>query len=164
MNFNFFKDRVYVRNLVYGVEDGIVSTVGLLAGVAIAGISESTLILTGSIMITVEALSAAAGSYLSEQSVEEDFTTHSSEKKSIEGGLVMFAAHFIAGFIPLLPYLVIDISGAFSSSIALSFAALFILGLWSGRRGNHIWKSAWRMAIVGGLAIVVGAIVGRIIH
>jgi len=62
---------VYVRNFVFGVEDSLVSTVGLLSGIASAGASTATIFLTGTVLIFVEAFSMAVGSYLSEESVEE---------------------------------------------------------------------------------------------
>src|SRR5262245_46938731 len=66
----------YFRNFVFGVEDSLVSTVGLLSGVAIAGLAREEIFLTGVILIFVEAVSMAAGSFLSESSAEE-FATHS---------------------------------------------------------------------------------------
>ncbi len=63
--------KVYLRNFVFGVEDSLVSTVGLLSGVAAAGVETKTIVLTGVVLIIVEALSMAVGSYLSEYSVEE---------------------------------------------------------------------------------------------
>ncbi len=163
MSFSFFRDAVFMRNLVFGIEDGLVSTVGLLSGIAIAGVSGATIFLTGTVLIMVEAFSMAAGSYLSEETVEENFEAPQSQVRSIEGSAVMFFSYLIAGYIPLMPYLYMDVSRAFSTSIACSFAALFVLGLWSGRRGHAAWRSAWRMAFVGGAAIVVGATAGALL-
>jgi VIT1/CCC1 family predicted Fe2+/Mn2+ transporter len=161
MNLSFFRDSVFVRNLVFGIEDGLVSTVGLLSGIAIAGISGATIFLTGTILIFVEAFSMAAGSYLSEESVEENFEAPQTQTRSIEGSAVMFISYVVAGYIPLLPYVLMDVSRAFTTSIVLAFASLFILGLWSGRKSHMALKSAWRMAIVGGAAIIIGASVGK---
>lgn len=163
MSWAFIKDSVFVRNLVFGIEDGLVSTVGLLSGIAIAGVSGATIFVTGAILVFVEAFSMAAGSYLSEESVEENFEAPQSSTRSIEGSAVMFVSYAVAGFIPLLPYVLLDVSRAFTTSIVCAFAALFILGLWSGRRGKSAWKSAWRMALVGGAAIIVGATVGSLL-
>jgi vacuolar iron transporter family protein len=162
MSFAFIRDSLFLRNLVFGIEDGLVSTVGLLSGIAIAGVSAQTIFLTGSILIVVEAFSMAAGSYLSEESVEENFEKPQSQTRSIEGSIVMFFSYIIAGFIPLLPYVVLDVGTAFTTSIVSAFCALFILGLWSGRKSHDAWKSAWRMAIVGGAAIIIGASIGRL--
>ena len=54
----------YYRNFVFGVEDSLVSTVGLLSGISIAGVTNKTIIMTGVILIFVEAVSMGAGSFL----------------------------------------------------------------------------------------------------
>ena len=162
MDGRFFADRRFLRNLVFGIEDGVVSTVGLLSGIAIAGVDPWTIFLTGVVLIFVEAFSMAAGSYLSEESVEERFEVGVSERRSIEGGVVMFFSYAIAGFIPLLPYILVPIEQAFTMSIVASFIALFVLGLWSGR-GRRMWRAGVRMMLIGGAAIIVGVTVGSLV-
>lgn len=153
---------IYLRNFIFGVEDSLVSTVGLLSGVAIAGVARETILLTGVVLIFVEAFSMAAGSFLSETFAEE-FTTHRSAvgPRSLFAGSIMFASYFVAGFIPLFPYVFVAGNSAFPLSIASSVAALFALGLASGALSKiSILKSALRMAVVGSIAIAVGVTVG----
>ena len=151
-----------LRNLVFGVEDSLVSTVGLLSGVAIAGVARDTILLTGVVLIFVEAFSMAAGTFLSEAS-EEDFLHIKtiSGRSSFADGIVMFLSYFVSGFIPLLPYAFFKTAYAFPLSVVLSLIALLLLGAWGGKvtRGS-IRKSALRMFLVGGLAIVVGITAG----
>lgn len=151
-----------LRNFIFGVEDGLVSTVGLLAGVAVAGVDTSTVILTGAVLIFVEAFSMAVGSFLSEQSVEE-LSAHGKVpvRKPILGGLVMFISYVCAGLVPLGPYLVLSGMYAVWASILLTLAALFVLGSLSGKisRGG-ILRSGLRMFVVGGIAVAVGAVIG----
>lgn len=156
---------IYIRNLVFGVEDGIVSTVGLLSGIAIAGVPGPTIFLTGTVLVFVEAFSMAAGSFLSEESVEEaEARGIVKSGKSLEAGVVMFCSYFLAGFIPLAPYIIYEEVGqAFTISIMAAVAALLVLGVWSGRRTHAgMLRSAIRVAFVGGAAIIVGAIVGSL--
>jgi len=47
----------HLRNFVFGVEDSIVSTVGLVSGIAIAGLPKTEILLTGAVLIFVEAFS-----------------------------------------------------------------------------------------------------------
>ncbi len=154
-----------IRNFVFGVEDSLVSTVGLLSGIAIAEVPRKTILLTGIVLIFVEAFSMAAGSFLSERSAEE-YT------KQIEtpffgpmlGGLTMFFSYFISGFIPLAPYIFVAGTLALPVSVALSLIALFILGIIGAKMSHtNIVKSGLRMLIIGGIAIAVGITVGRFI-
>lgn len=154
---------MYVRNVVFGVEDSLVSTVGLLSGIAAAGVPRGTVFLTGTVLIFVEAFSMAVGSFLSERSVEEyERASVASGRNSLIAGSVMFFSYFLSGFVPLLPYFFTEVRAAFWSSIFLSLIALFLLGLVSGRMFKADgWKSALRTFFVGGIAVAVGVLVGQ---
>ncbi len=152
----------YLRNFVFGVEDSLVSTVGLLSGVAIAGMSAEDIFVTGLILIFVEAISMSAGSFLSETSAEEyENKTTAPSVRSYRSSLIMFVSYFVSGLVPLAPYLFMQGASAFLSSIGISVAALFILGAVSAKlSGTNMKRSALRMAFIGGLAIGAGVLIG----
>lgn len=154
----------YLRNFVFGVEDSLVSTVGLLSGVAIAGMAREDIFVTGLILIFVEAISMAAGSFLSESSAEEYETRREAPTaRSYLSSAIMFVSYFISGFIPLAPYLVFEGAAAFFLSIGVSLAALVVLGAVSARFSRtRVVPIAARMALIGGLAIGAGLLVGGI--
>ncbi len=160
------KKALYVRNFVFGVEDSLVSTVGLLSGIAIAQVPRETIFLTGVVLICVEAFSMAAGSFLSEYSAEDYVEQREvSARRPIAAGVVMFFSYFLSGFVPLLPYVFFETNQAFLLSIALSLAALFILGMVDARFSRvRVARNALRMALVGGIAIVVGVLVGGFLN
>jgi VIT1/CCC1 family predicted Fe2+/Mn2+ transporter len=60
-----------MRPLVFGLEDGIVSTAGAVVGIAAGSQNSHVVILSGTVLILVEALSMAAGEYLSSKSQRE---------------------------------------------------------------------------------------------
>jgi len=156
----------YFRNFIFGVEDSLVSTVGLVSGIAIAGLPREAIFTTGVILILVEAVSMAAGSFLSESSAEEYETQQEATgSQNIRAASIMFVSYALSGFVPLAPYLFLPVSYAFPLSIALAVAALSVLGLVSARisRAGYI-KSAFRMALVGGVAILVGVVAGHFLH
>lgn len=157
--------KLYIRNTIFGVEDSLVSTVGLLSGVAVAGVPTETIVITGVILIFVEALSMGVGSYLSEQSVQEFALHRDGWKASVVGGTIMFFSYFLSGFIPLFPYIILESSSAFYYSILASFIFLFILGVVSARLFNaKMFTSGLRMLIVGGLAIAIGVFIGGLVR
>lgn len=153
----------YLRNFVFGVEDSLVSTVGLLSGIAIAGVPRATIFVTGVILVFVEAISMAAGSFLSEKSAEEfQQRSEASAGRALADGGIMFFSYFVAGFIPLSPYAFLETPHAFWVSIFCSMLALFVLGAVSAKLSRvSIWRSALRMLLIGGLAIGVGMLVGK---
>lgn len=150
----------YVRNFIFGVEDSLVSTVGLVSGIAIAKVDQPTIFVSGMVLIVVEALSMGVGSVLSESAANE-FVYKQSGPMSYFGGVIMFFSYFIAGFIPLTPYILLDVQTAFPVSILCSLIALFILGFFAARYYNaKIWLNAFRMLVLGGMAIGAGTLVG----
>lgn len=152
----------YIRNFIFGVEDSLVSTVGLLSGIATAGVSRPTIIVTGIVLIFVEAFSMAVGSFLSERSAEEYIArTETPSKSTFISGLIMFFSYFVSGLIPLSPYILLNVNYAFWISIISSLSALFALGLISGKILHlKILKSGLRILIIGGIAVGVGVFVG----
>lgn len=155
----------YFRNFIFGVEDSLVSTVGLLSGVAIADVPRETIFLTGVVLIFVEAFSMAAGSFLSESSAEE-YANHSErpKRKSFISGVVMFVSYFVSGFIPLSAYLIYPVGEAMKLSIILSLLALSILGAVGGRLSStSLAKASLRMVVIGGVAIGIGVSAGALL-
>jgi vacuolar iron transporter family protein len=69
----FIESRARIREFVFGIQDGLISTVGLLAG--IQGATENTLvvIIAGLTAMFSGAISMAAGSYLSSGAQKEIF-------------------------------------------------------------------------------------------
>jgi len=152
----------YLRAFVFGVEDSLVSTVGLLSGIAIAGVSRETILLTGAILIFVEAFSMAIGDFLSEYSAESYMRqAEVPSRRSFTAGSIMFFSYFLSGFIPLFPYLVLISASAVWLSIGLSLLALFSLGVIGAKISNiNVLRSGLRMLLIGGAAIFIGVIVG----
>ncbi len=156
---------LYVRNVVFGIADSLVSTVGLLSGIDVSGTSRHVIILTGVVYAFVEAFSMAVGSFLSEQSAEEyDTRSEVPDGKPFAAGIVMFVSFILASFIPIVPYLFAGLTVALWLSIALSIIALFIVGLVSAKIVKvHVWKHGLKMALLGGAAIVIGVVVGKFV-
>ncbi|HKX87605.1 MAG TPA: VIT1/CCC1 transporter family protein, partial [Sphingopyxis sp.] len=55
----------WLRAAILGANDGIVSTASLIAGVAAAGASQSSILVTGTAGLVAGAMSMAAGEYVS---------------------------------------------------------------------------------------------------
>jgi len=72
----------FVREIVFGLEDSFVSTLGALTGIAAGTGSRYVVILSGLVLIVVEALSMSAGSYLSSKSAREVFDRRQKQDSS----------------------------------------------------------------------------------
>lgn len=153
---------LYLRTIVFGINDSLVSTVGFLAGISVAGVPRATIILTGIIYALVEAFSMAMGDFLSEESAEE-YMSHSNvnNRQSLISAILMFTSCVLASLIPLIPYIIFASGTALIASISLSVMSLFIVGALSARfsRLPMLWRGM-RMALLGGAAIVMGVAIG----
>lgn len=156
---------LYVRTFIFGVEDSLVSTVGLLSGVALSGADRNAILLSGFILIFVEAFSMGVGSLLSEHQAESYLARRSVPiGHAATSGALMFVSYLIAGLIPLAPYLYYTNSVAISLSIALTLLALFVLGMVSAFFFKiSLLRNGFEMLIMGGLAILVGILVGHFV-
>ncbi len=153
-----------IRNFTFGVEDSLVSTVGLLAGIAIADLPRSSIVVTGLVLIFVEAFSMAVGSLLSEQSVEEyEIHKEVSLTKPMGAAAVMFFSYVLAGLIPLAPYFHSASTSTVVMSVVFTLFSLFLLGVFNAKMFHvRVWRDGLLTLIMGGIAILVGIIVGQI--
>ncbi len=63
-----------LKEVMFGIEDGMVSTLGALTGIAIGSQDKNTIVLAGMVIIAVESISMGVGSYLAnktKQSTDE---------------------------------------------------------------------------------------------
>lgn len=149
-----------VRTFVFGVEDSLVSTVGLLSGIAVGGVAKPQIILTGVVLLLVEAFSMAVGSLISEQSAEE-YVKHREVPitNDIFDAVIMFASYFLFGLVPLAPYAIFPTSTALPVSIFATLAALFLLGVVGAIVfGVNVFRNGIRTLALGGSAIVIGIV------
>lgn len=124
--------RHYIRDVVYGANDGIITTFAVVAGVAGGALSARAVLVVGVANLFADGLSMGVGNYLSIRSNESARAAQQlpeEEASPSRHGLATFLAFFAAGAIPLLPY-VMPLSGGRSlqASIVLTFTALFIVG------------------------------------
>ena len=153
----------YLRSAIFGAEDGLVSTTGALAGIAAGTRDAKVVVMAGLVIVMVEALSMAAGQFLSERAVHQFDPTH--RDSLAVGAAVMFAAYAAGGSVPLLPVLVMGELWAVWIGTALAFVGLFVLG-WVKGRIVHVapGRSGLEILAIGGLATVVGLIIGLVVR
>jgi len=160
--------RHYVRELIYGANDGIITTFAVVAGVAGGGLSLSVVLIIGAANLFADGLSMAAGNYLSirsHESVLEAQELPEEEASPVRHAGATFLAFVFAGAVPLVPYMVpswpID---RFVSSVALTLFAMFAVGASRALIANvRWWKAGLEMlglgAVVAALAYGSGALV-----
>ena len=152
----------YLRSIVFGLQDGLVSTTGVVVGVSVAVADKRFILLSAFITIAVEALSMATGQYLSEKSVH-DLPTSRHHDNLFLGSLFMFFSYLAGGAVPIIPIILGLSSSNPFLSIYYAFVGLFILGFAKAKLfGGQILRSSLEMLLVGGLSVIIGVTIGSL--
>ncbi len=155
--------REYLRSVIFGVEDSLVSTTGLIAGLSVGADNKRIVLLGGLVAIIVEAVSMGAGEYLSDDAVSELDKIKRHKERPLISGFLMLVSYFLAGMVPLLPVIFINYPKSLWFSVGLAFAGLFLLGyLKSKLLGTSALRGGFKILIIGGIATAFGVVVGSI--
>lgn len=150
----------YARAAVFGIEDSLVSTTGVIAGVS-AGTGEARVVLlAGIVAVVVEATSMAAGYFLSERTVHQIAKTKQQDSLAV-GAFIMFLAYSSGGLIPIIPLILLPYPGSVFYCVGAALAGLFTLGFVKGRLLKvGATRSAIEMVAIGGVATALGIVAG----
>lgn len=152
--------RHYVRELIYGANDGIITTFAVVAGVSGGGLPLRVVLIVGAANLFADGLSMGVGNYLSiraHESVRETQALPIEEAFPFRHGLATFLAFVAAGTVPLTPYMIPLLPGSrFFASIGLTLAALFAIGA-SRAVISHVtwWRAGLEMLGLGAIVALV---------
>lgn len=151
----------YLRSTVFGFQDALVSTTGVIVGVAAGTQNRDIVLLAGVITIMVEALSMAVGQYMSEKTVQQLDKSKKYTDSLVIGALIMYGSYFLGGLVPLLPIFLFRLPEASYLSIVFSLTGLLILGIVRAKivKESPI-RSAMEILLLGGAATAVGLAAG----
>ena len=153
----------YLQSAMFGFNDALVSTTGVIVGISTGTNNKQVVILAGVVTILVEALSMGSGQYLSSKSAHQLDKAAKSQVPLISG-IIMFCAYFLAGLVPLLPILLFPMEYSRDVAIVASLIGLVVLGYAKGKIVDvSPWKSALEILIIGGMATAIGIVVGNIL-
>lgn len=150
--------RTYLPELVYGANDGVVTTLAVVSGVTGAQLSPTVILILGFANLFADGVSMGASNVLSERSTPEAADRPSLQEAS-KNGLATFSGFLVAGVVPLLAYLLpFPEETAFAWACGLSAVTLF--GVGAGR--SFFSDRGWFMAGLEMLAI--GALAGSVAY
>lgn len=157
-----------IREIIFGLEDALVSTLGAVTGIAIGTGSQYVVILSGLVLIAAESMSMGAGSYLSSKNAAAaEGVMHKKRDEHeapVRAGIVMFVFYFVGGFVPLLPYMFMETLDAILPSVVFTGVTLFLLGVWASKYTKRsAWKSGMEMMVISLAAALVGYLIGRVV-
>ncbi len=159
--------RHYLRDLIYGANDGIITTFAIVTGVTGAALQPRIVLILGVANLLADGFSMGASNFLSIRSDEAARRAEGAdalEPFPFRHGAVTFVAFVLAGVVPLASYLLGLGDAAFAVAIVLTASALFVVG--AARvvvTDATWWRSGLEMTIVGATAAAVAYGVGALI-
>lgn len=157
-----------LHSVVVSANDGITTTFAVVAGALGASLSPSVVLILGFANLFADGLSMATGSYLGVKA-EIEFEEGKGQdikvgKEPLKNALTTFTFFFIAGLVPLLPYL-FSLENSFITSCIFVVSALFIVGLLRGRYTNkNILRTGVENTLIGGMSAVLAYTVGFLVR
>lgn len=157
----------YLRDMIYGALDGVITTLAVVSGTIGASLDARVGIILGVANLAADGLSMGASNYLGLKSELEQTGRSVAEEMPWRHGLATMAAFVVVGTVPLLGYAIAAVEpfgvsvGPLPIAVVLSILTLAVIG---GLRARHVHKSLWRSAVevvaVGVLASVTAYAIG----
>jgi VIT1/CCC1 family predicted Fe2+/Mn2+ transporter len=151
----------YLPDLVYGANDGIITTFAVVSGVVGADLSRTIILILGFANLFADGISMGASNYLARRSTAEA-EERASREDALRHAAATIGAFVAAGVVPLAAYLLpIPSDDRFIAAVALTAATLFSVGAArSFVTGLSPFRSGLEMLLVGALAAVAAYLIG----
>ena len=150
--------RHYIRDVVYGANDGLITTFAVVSGVAGGSLSTIAVIVVGAANLVADGISMGAGNFLAiraDERAREAADLPEQEAFPWKHAAATLVAFVVAGAIPLAPYLMLGVEQRLLWSSVMTFGALFLLGAARALVTVDRW---WRSGLETlGLGLVVAA-------
>jgi len=160
--------RHYIRDLIYGANDGIITTFAVVAGVTGGALSARAVLIVGVANLLADGLSMGVGNYLSIRSHESALAAAcrpEEESQPARHGIATFLAFVVAGAMPLAPYVVTAADDTrFLISIAFTVLTLFAVGASRAAvTAARWWSGGLEMLVLGVVVALVAYFSGAVI-
>lgn len=161
----------YIGDLIYGANDGILTTFAIVAGISGGNLSSQAVVIVGVANLFADGLSMGVGNYLSiraREGAREAQDLPEEEAYPARHGLATFLAFSAAGAVPLLPYLWPGAEARFLLSAGAALVTQFSVGaLRSWVTPGRWWVSGLEMLLLGvlvaGVAYGTGAWIAAVV-
>jgi VIT1/CCC1 family predicted Fe2+/Mn2+ transporter len=148
--------RHYLSDLVYGANDGLVTTFAIVSGAAGAGLPPGVALVLGMVNLAADGFSMGASNYLAIRSGALVEGNDRGVREPLLHAAATFAAFVAAGALPLVARGVPWLGGSFLASALVTAAGLFAVGAARSLVAPKPWtRTGLEMLGVGALASAV---------
>lgn len=159
----------HIGDLVFGANDGLVTTFAVVSGVTGAELSARVAIILGVANLLADGFAMGAGNYLAARSEQQLQRSQGVVREGHEHALghaaAIFVAFIAAGAVPLLPFVFLPGEHVFLASAAATAVTLFAVGSLRTVVTRARWfVSGVEMLLVGSAAAAVAYAVGTLLR
>ena len=147
--------RTYLPELIYGANDGIITTFAIVSGVVGADLPRHVILILGAANLLADGFSMGASNYLSQRSDPDRVVRR---RTALRHGLATFVGFLIAGVVPLVAYVFAVFEPfRFVATAVLTLATLFAIGAARSLVATKIqwFRGGMEMLLVGAAAAAV---------
>ncbi len=160
--------RHYIRDLVYGANDGIITTFAVVAGVAGGALSAAAVLIVGAANLAADGVAMGVGNLLAIRAHESALAADGLPEQEAypwKHGTATLVAFVVAGVLPLVPYVLpMDDSARLPWSAALTMTALFGVGVSRAAITREPWwKTGAEMLLLGGIVALAAYSAGALV-
>ncbi|MBI2933609.1 MAG: VIT1/CCC1 transporter family protein [Planctomycetes bacterium] len=154
--------RHYLGDLVFGANDGLVTTFTVVSGVAGARLTPGVLLIIGFVNLIADGFSMGASNFLAIRASASVENSDRGYAEPLWHALATFSAFVLIGSLPLVAYLVPSMKAyPFAASCFLTGAALFGVGSMRSLLARKTWiLGGIEMLLIGAMAAGVAYGVG----
>jgi vacuolar iron transporter family protein len=154
--------RRYLPDLVFGANDGIITTFAVVSGVVGASLSNQVILILGFANLIADGVSMGASNYLSRRS--DPAAGDPGRRQPARHGLATLVGFVTAGIVPLAAYLLPLEDGArYPTAIGLTLASLFVVGATRSLVTRaRFARSGLEMLLVGSIAAGIAYGIGAL--
>lgn len=153
--------RHYIRDIVYGANDGLITTFAVVSGVAGGALSQVAILVIGAANLAADGVSMGVGNLLAiraDERAREADGLPELEAYPWKHGLATLIAFAGAGAIPLVPYVLpLPPPARLPWSIGMTFASLFLLGAARALITRDRWWRTGLETLLLGLVVAIAA-------
>ena len=155
--------RHYLPDLVYGANDGIITTFAVVCGVVGANLSVSVILILGFANLVADGFSMGASNFLARRSYA-DAAERADGREALRHGSATTLGFLVAGTVPLVAYLApIPDGQRFVAAVALTATTLYVVGALRALVTKLGWvRSGLEMLFVGATAAAVAFAIGAL--
>jgi VIT1/CCC1 family predicted Fe2+/Mn2+ transporter len=165
-------ETVAVREILMGAQNNLTNVLAVMLGVSVGAGRSDLVALAGLSAAVAESVSMGGVLYSSTRAGNNHDRRAQAQLVEVGGrlspsqsGFTTFVAALIGGLIPLVPFAFLPLRVAVVVSVAISVAALFALGSWTGKISGAVWwRDGLRLLLVAGVAAVAAAAVGTLLR